>query len=79
MAPGARLTTAACGLATRHYPTVAISVSEETPDERWQFRFNVLGLLVVAFLAGTFFFLYGNDLVNFLLRLLSPGLPWQSR
>ena len=56
-----------------------MSPSEETPDERWQFRFNVLGLFVVAFLAGTFFFLYGNDLLNFLLRLISPALPWQAR
>ena len=56
-----------------------MSVSEETPDERWQFRFNVLGLLVVALLVGAFFVFYGNDLLNFLQRLLSPGLPWQSR
>ena len=56
-----------------------MSPSEETPDERWQFRFNVLGLLLVAVLAGAFFFLYGNDLVNFLLRLLSPAPPWQAR
>ena len=56
-----------------------MSPSEETPDERWQFRLNVLGLLVVALLVGAFFVFYGNDLVNFLLRLVSPGLPWQSR
>jgi len=78
MAPGTRLAAAACGFATR-YPTVAMSPREELPDERWQFRFNVLGLLIVAVLAGAFFFLYGNDLVNFLLRLVSPSLPWQTR
>ncbi len=49
---------------------------DETPDERWQFRFNVVGLVLAAGLLVAFFLFYGNALVNFLLQMASPSAPW---
>jgi hypothetical protein len=46
------------------------------PDERWQFRFNVVGLLLALGLLVAFFFYYGNAFVNFLLQMANPSTYW---
>jgi hypothetical protein len=45
---------------------------DETPEDRWQFRLNVVGLTLVAVLMAVFFIFYGSDLVNLLNMLLGP-------
>lgn len=47
--------------------------SDETPEDRWQFLLNVVGLLVVAVLITAFFLFYGSGLMSFVNTLLAPG------
>jgi hypothetical protein len=49
-----------------------MSSPDGAPEDRWQYRFTLVGLLIVAVLMGSFFFFYGNALLNFLMALFGP-------
>jgi hypothetical protein len=49
-----------------------MSPPHDTPEDRWQFRLNLVGVTLVAVLLAAFFFFYGNDLLNFLSMLFGP-------
>ena len=45
---------------------------DERPEDRWQFRVNVIGFTLVAILLTWFCVFYGSDLLSFLELLFSP-------
>jgi hypothetical protein len=49
-----------------------MSLPNDTPEDRWQFWFNAVGIAAVSLLLGTFFYLYGDQLLIFLYALTHP-------
>jgi hypothetical protein len=49
-----------------------MSIPTDSPEDRWQFWFNVVGLAAVSLLLGAFFILYGEQFLAFLYALTHP-------
>jgi hypothetical protein len=56
----------------RQQTGAAMPHHDERPEDRWQFRLNVIGFTLVAILLTWFCVFYGSDLLSFLELLFSP-------